>query len=68
VSVQQDALYVGSTDGTVLVYSLTSFHQLRELTGFHTGILTALRVNHGTTLYAFYKDATVQVIDRKTLY
>jgi WD40 repeat protein len=42
---------------------LTSFHQLRELTGFHTGLLTALRVNHGTTLYAFYKDATVQVID-----
>mmetsp|Transcript_12378 Transcript_12378/g.23452 ORF Transcript_12378/g.23452 Transcript_12378/m.23452 type:complete len:601 (+) Transcript_12378:671-2473(+) len=63
VSVQQDSLYVGTSDGTVLAYSLTSFHQIRELTGFHSGTLTALRVNHGTTLYAFYSDATVQVID-----
>lgn len=63
VSVQQDSLYVGSSDGTVLVYSLTSFHQIREFTGFHTGTLTNLRVNRGTTLYAFYNDATVQVID-----
>lgn len=59
----QDYMYLGSTTGTVSVYSLTSMKLLKDLPEAYQGNITRLHVSGGNMLYVLYSDSTVQALD-----
>jgi WD40 repeat protein len=59
----QDYLYLGSTSGSVSVYSLTSLKLLKDLPAAYEVAITRVHASGGSTLYALYADSTVQVLD-----
>lgn len=63
LSLFQDYIYLGTSDGALLVYTLRTHRLFRELPSSHTNSIKRIHVSGGNIVFLEYHDSTVQVIN-----